>query len=501
MTSICTRLSGILLLICLAACTPGSAPDAYGTRPAQSSDLLATWNDRIEIHGDDYASWLSWRGLEPEPQHLSEFAITQVLAQLGQENDPDPRLEQQVRQRVLGEALLARIDATAEVDESRLESALAAAMEDDPPSRRYQLRNLFLALPQDSDEQTATRAQIEALRRRALAGEDFAALATEYSQSQTRFREGRLGLLPLTRLPAAVAEAVEPLEAGDISSIVEVGGGLSIFYCERIVEAAAPNPAELERRIRMQLHHAAIAEARAALDRELLAEHDLTPGTPQAARQLRELRAQRALEIGLNDSADIAREIRWQLMHARAGREMNRQIESRRGATDEGILREAFARMQSRGEGMVRFRVGGIALGPSSAERLDEARRLLARIEEGELSFEEAARRWSVDPSGRSGGDLGWFNVSTLAARDWMMMRAIRSIEPGELSGLIHSDDGLWIYRLLARQSGDQVRFEDVRSELEQRLGDHLTRALRRAIRTEISRELELADTAAAAHL
>ena len=78
-----------------------------------------------------------------------------------------------------------------------------------------------------------------------------------------------------------------------------------------------------------------------------------------------------------------------------------------------------------------------------------------------------------------------------------MMMRAIRQIEPGELSGLIHSDDGLWIYRLLARQSGEQVRFEDVRAELEARLEQRQMQVLQRQVRANIARGVKLVEPVA----
>jgi peptidyl-prolyl cis-trans isomerase SurA len=492
MTSRFLGLCGFLLLLFLSACAPVPVYDHPTMAPPD--ELLATWNDRVSIYRRDYESWLAWRGLEATPEHLVDFAARRVLAQLTRERGDHPALEQRVRERVLEEALLARIDATVQVDESRVGLAWAAAMEDDQRPRRYQLRNLFLALPQDAAEHPQIRTQMEALRKRALAGEEFASLATEYSQSQTRFREGRLGLIPLDRLPAAAAEAIKPLSAGDISAIVETGGGLSIFYCERIVEAQAADPDALKQRVRMQLQRQAVANARATFDQELLAKQGVTIEPPAAQLQLRELRVQRAVELGLDESTEIAEQIRWQTMQAQAQLEMSRQVDQRRGAADEDALREAFARMQSRGEGMIRYKVGGIALGAPTPERLAEARRLLAQIENGELPFEEAARRRSIDASSTSGGDLGWFTVRTLAARDWMMMRAIRNMAPGELSGLMHADDGLWVYRLLARQSGEQVRFEDVRSELEARLADSQTRALQNAIVAEISNELVLAN-------
>ena len=39
----------------------------------------------------------------------------------------------------------------------------------------------------------------------------------------------------------------------------------------------------------------------------------------------------------------------------------------------------------------------------------DEAKNLKTRIEEGAITFEDAAKQYSKCPSGRNGGDLGYF--------------------------------------------------------------------------------------------
>lgn len=496
----------LMLLLPVAGCKPTVEPSAETQQEVRPATLIATWDGHIPIYQEDYDSWLAWRGMDAQPQNFSDFATGWVLADLAREREQvgskpgADEVVRQVRQHILGEALLAEVakTASASIDDRAVEAELAKNSASYEQPRRYQLRIIFLKLPEDAEGQARVRTQIEALREQAINGADFAALASEHSQSQTRFREGRVGLVPLTRLPAPVAAAVAPLAAGQISPVIETGGGLSIYLCDRVVEARSLDEDTRRQHARSKLERTAATGARAALDQELLTELGLSSDSPGVARRLRELRAQRAIEAGLGDSVELAREIRWRTLQELARREMERRTEEMPGQIDQAALQDAFARTQSRGEGMVRFHVAGIAFGRATTERLHEAQTLLDRIKSGDIDFGDAARGHSLDGSAESGGDLGWFTVRTLAARDWMMMRSVRQIETGEMSGLIHSKDGLWIYRLLGRESGADVQFEDVRDELEARLKQSSSRGLQKQVRNEIERGLQLADTSAA---
>ena len=196
--------------------------------------------------------------------------------------------------------------------------------------------------------------------------------------------------------------------------------------------------------------------------------------------------------MGLDQDLALQVDMRWRAMQQLARREMDRRVELLRKEPDLQAMREQFAALQSRGEGMVRYHVAGIAFGPAKPATVQAARQVLQQIESGELSFADAARTHSIDASAPQDGDLGWFNVRTLAARDWIMMRAMRQVREGELSGVLNSDKGIWIYRLLQKQAGKDVSFEDVRPELEERARQQQTRGLEKAVRMEIVRDLVL---------
>jgi len=80
-----------------------------------------------------------------------------------------------------------------------------------------------------------TRSKEEALARarevqaKAKAGEDFAALAQEYSDGPSAPRGGLLGSFPRGQMVPAFDEAVFALEDGEISDVVETEFGYHII--------------------------------------------------------------------------------------------------------------------------------------------------------------------------------------------------------------------------------------------------------------------------------
>jgi parvulin-like peptidyl-prolyl isomerase len=66
---------------------------------------------------------------------------------------------------------------------------------------------------------------------------EFRALASEYSDSETRSLEGRLGWLERGRLPAALDQVVFSLAEGSTSAPVAVPGGWTVFFVSDVLPA------------------------------------------------------------------------------------------------------------------------------------------------------------------------------------------------------------------------------------------------------------------------
>ncbi|RMG39736.1 MAG: hypothetical protein D6725_04690 [Planctomycetota bacterium] len=109
--------------------------------------------------------------------------------------------------------------------------------------------------------------------------------------------------------------------------------------------------------------------------------------------------------------------------------------------------------------------------GDDGRRRREDARRLLQevrrRILAGELSFEEAARRYSDAPSKDNGGDLGFIPFRGAVLPE--VARVAFRTPVGQISGPFESPVGVHLIQIVARQEGE-LSLEDARPEIFKRL-------------------------------
>ena len=100
------------------------------------------------------------------------------------------------------------------------------------------------------DDRAALYEQLRAIRDRAVAGEDFAALAGEYSDDATRVDGGDVGLFSRGEMVPAFEEMAFSLKPGEISDIVERPFGLHILKLEEHQDARLLPLAEIRDQLR-----------------------------------------------------------------------------------------------------------------------------------------------------------------------------------------------------------------------------------------------------------
>ena len=95
----------------------------------------------------------------------------------------------------------------------------------------------------------------------------------------------------------------------------------------------------------------------------------------------------------------------------------------------------------------------------------DEARanELMAKIQSGEITFEDAARQNSSCPSGARGGSLGEFGRGQMVKE---FDEACFEMEIGELRGPIKTQFGYHIIRLDGAKDAEPVKFEDAKPSI-----------------------------------
>jgi peptidyl-prolyl cis-trans isomerase C len=92
----------------------------------------------------------------------------------------------------------------------------------------------IILLSHDEDTEQAKndrRAQLQAIRQRALGGEDFAKLAKQFSQDNAAQNGGDLGYFPRGMMVKPFEDAAFGLKKGQISDIVETQFGLHLIKC------------------------------------------------------------------------------------------------------------------------------------------------------------------------------------------------------------------------------------------------------------------------------
>jgi peptidyl-prolyl cis-trans isomerase C/foldase protein PrsA len=97
----------------------------------------------------------------------------------------------------------------------------------------------------------------------------------------------------------------------------------------------------------------------------------------------------------------------------------------------------------------------------------EEAQALLAQIRHGSQTFEDLARKHSLSPDARQGGDLGWFSRGMMPP---IFEEICFSLPEGQVSEVVPSTYGFHLFKTLGRRPAGKPTFEEVRAELEGKL-------------------------------
>jgi parvulin-like peptidyl-prolyl isomerase len=457
---------------------------------------------------------------------------------------------------LLHRELRRHLAASLELGEGELEAAVEARKDAFYSPRRVRLRNFLARYPEGSDEAevAAVRRRVEAVRERLLAGADFEELARRESDSQTRFRGGLIGWVRPGDMVPEVEKVALALEPGELSPVLATEDGFTVLRCEEVEEERRPPLEEVRARIEKQLRQERMTElwrefeegARAipldlaaargagsgdpkAGDRvvaELPGDRRLTAaevaallqvrGIRRAAGELREerlesivrglieqiLAADRARALGLDQTPETRALRHWSRVATLSTEWMKAELRERFVPLDDEEIRAYFEAHRKRFERPAQTRLGVILIPVAERAELPRlfrhAESVVAKIRDGALSFEEAARRYSQHPSAENGGDAGWLSRTQIAAMGPNVLTTVDGLEAGEMSGLVQQPEGvtgasnLWIVRRIESRPAALLDFEEAATAAENALGNERTRALQAQIQREVISRLNL---------
>jgi peptidyl-prolyl cis-trans isomerase D len=104
---------------------------------------------------------------------------------------------------------------------------------------------------------------------------------------------------------------------------------------------------------------------------------------------------------------------------------------------------------------------------PEQAKQLEKtAADVLAKIKAG-ANFADMAKKYSEDTSASNGGDIGWIvHQQTVPEFD----KTAFNMQPGQLSGLVHTTYGIHIIKVLDKQNAHLQSFNDVQASIRETL-------------------------------
>ncbi|MBE6885193.1 MAG: peptidylprolyl isomerase [Ruminococcaceae bacterium] len=114
-------------------------------------------------------------------------------------------------------------------------------------------------------------------------------------------------------------------------------------------------------------------------------------------------------------------------------------------------------------------------------DKEETALELLEKIQNGEISFEDAAKTSSTCPSGQKGGDLGEFGHGMMVKE---FDEACFAMEPGELRGPIKTQFGYHLIRLDKKNPPRTISFSEAKDEIYRML---LSQAQQKAYQSKIN--------------
>lgn len=131
--------------------------------------------------------------------------------------------------------------------------------------RRFTLYNIFRR-HRDPDKKDESVDFLLALKSRIEAGETFSSIAREYSDSETRLRDGLVGSLTDKQLPQRLKDYTAELENGELSKPIMVNGGAILIKIEGATPATEP---DLERHRSGIINRLTEEKTQAAIDTRL----------------------------------------------------------------------------------------------------------------------------------------------------------------------------------------------------------------------------------------
>ncbi len=171
---------------------------------------------------------------------------------MGQQGINFEAWKEQMEENILKQGVIAtEVDRNIVVDDSEVVNYYKLHSQEFTEPQEYKLKAIFIA----ADNKTSQEAEDlkEKIDRKIAAGEDFSALASQYSEGPEKEHQGDLGTFKKGEMAKNLEQEVEKLKAGEITTWLEIKGGWYKLKLEEKKEAYLKSFEEVRKDIQEKL--------------------------------------------------------------------------------------------------------------------------------------------------------------------------------------------------------------------------------------------------------
>lgn len=117
-----------------------------------------------------------------------------------------------------------------------------------------------------------------------------------------------------------------------------------------------------------------------------------------------------------------------------------------------------------------------------------EAQDVLAQLKGG-AKFEDLAKKYSVDPAGQKGGDLGWFGKDAMIPE---FEKVVFAMKEGDISGVVKTKFGFHVIKLTGKRSAGVLPFAEVKEQLKANLMPQKQQEVFAKVKEELKKSAKL---------
>lgn len=198
----------------------------------------------------------------------NQMSVDTLRQRLAEDGIDLQRFRSNLRDQLLVERTREReVNQRIQISDREIEDYLEAQRQASRAEAIVQIAQILIRVPESATPEQVShlKSRAEGVLARLQAGVPFEQLAREVSDDASRERGGDLGSRPLSRLPDLFAQALAPLEVGQVSPVIRSGAG---FHVLKLLRRDASNLTVRQTRVRhILLRTSARLSAEAAAQR------------------------------------------------------------------------------------------------------------------------------------------------------------------------------------------------------------------------------------------